>query len=60
MDWRLIDHWCTQASSQYTAASGLYERLSLSHGYLNKKGYCLNSGDCQVFPGQDLAGPAAT
>ena len=52
MDSWLIHHRCTQASSQYTAASGLYERLTLSHGYLNKKGYCLNSGDCQVFPGE--------
>lgn len=36
-----------QASTQYTAANGLFQRLSLLHGYLNKKGYC-NGNDCQV------------
>ncbi len=38
-----------QAQSQNTAANGLYQMLSLTNGYLNKKGYCHN-GDCQVFP----------
>lgn len=43
----------SQARTEWKASNGLYERLSLSHGYLNKKGYC-NGNDCQVFPGTEL------
>lgn len=38
-----------QAGSQNLKSNGLYQRLTLSHGYLNKKGYC-NGNDCQVLP----------
>lgn len=43
----------SQAPTEYKASNGLYARLSLSHGYLNKKGYC-NGNDCQVFPGTKI------
>jgi hypothetical protein len=42
------DSICMQANSQYHGQD-LWDRLTLTHGYLNKKGYCYN-GDCQVFP----------
>jgi len=34
-----------QSNTKYTAEGGLYQRLTLSFGYLNKRGYC-NGGAC--------------
>ncbi len=36
----MIQQADVQGSGQYTADNGLYQRFTLSHGYLNKKGYC--------------------
>ena len=31
-----------QATREVTADTGLYQKLTLAHGYLNKRGYCHN------------------
>lgn len=47
---------CLQASTQYTAANGLYQRLSLCHGYLNRQGYCYNGASVRQVVQHRLLG----